>query len=143
MRGVVLQAVQTGTQQAKCLVKIVITSRARITTAHLNRTTKDTANKLGGSINSLVLGGNVALQPGAGVDGEFLTLIDGTTKTTVVASSIITFRISFRVIDMFGGLIATQSLGCDFEFAGTIASKISNCPAIADCNLIELKGIRR
>jgi hypothetical protein len=119
--------VQTGTQQAESLVEIFIIARASITTTQLDRFAQNAANQLGRGIDTHVLRGNVVLQTGAFVNGKFAAFVNWTTKATIVASGIITLSISLGVIDVFGGLVAAQSLGCDFELAGAIAiSKLAN-----------------
>lgn len=58
---------------------------------------------------------------GASINGQLTLFVDGSTQTAVVATGIITLGVAQWVIDMFGGLVAAQTLGGDFKFPGTIA----------------------
>ena len=58
---------------------------------------------------------------GASINGQLTLFVNGSTQTAVVATSIIALGVAQWVINMFGGLVAAQTLGGDFKLVGTIA----------------------
>lgn len=60
------------------------------------------------------------LRTSAGVNGQLTLLIDRSTKTAVIATGIITLGIAQWVIDVLGGLVASQTLGGDLKLASAI-----------------------
>jgi hypothetical protein len=63
------------------------------------------------------------LHTSAGVNGQLTLLVDGSTKTAVIATGIITLRIAQWVIDVLSRLVAPQALCGDLELASAITNK--------------------
>jgi hypothetical protein len=68
MSSVILEAVQTSAQQAKCLVQIIIVARSGIATAKLDRTAEDSADQGGGGVDVHIFGSDVGFETGPRVD---------------------------------------------------------------------------
>lgn len=97
MGSVVLQTVACSSQQTQRFVEVFLVFAPCILTTKLNRPTKKFPHQASRRVNTYPLGGNVVLESGLGVDGQFATLIDRTTESLIVSSSIFVIRVVFRI----------------------------------------------
>lgn len=68
----------------------------------------------------LALVGNIILHPRPRVNLK-LPRVNRSAQARVIPARILTFTVTFGVIDVLGGEIASQALGGDFELAGSVA----------------------
>lgn len=125
------------TKEPQSLVQIGLVSILVVAAGELDGTTEKLANEPRRGFNARVLVGNVVLQAGALINGEFDTLIDWTTKTLVILAGIQVIGVVLGVIDVLFGAslwvsvcrkagkglnvpVAAKTLLGDFKLAGAV-----------------------
>ena len=118
---VVLQAVQTSSQETKGLVEILVVLVSPVAAAELDAFPKELANmqRRGHDVDILIR--NVILHARLGVDAELDLLVHGAAQTTVVLRRIFVIGIVLGVVDVVLGAVAAQTVGRDLELAAAIA----------------------
>lgn len=64
--------------------------------------------------------GDIILHSGSGINLKFLR-VDRSSQSAIESSGILTFGVTFGVINVFGGEVASKSFGGDLEFGSSVS----------------------
>ncbi|KAG7147775.1 hypothetical protein HYQ46_003363 [Verticillium longisporum] len=117
----VFEAVKPGSQKTQSLKEILLPLVAAVFATELDAVAQKVAKKLGRSHNASPLIRNVVLHASLGVDGKLDALINGTTKSTVISSSILVIGIVLGVIDVLLRAVAAEPVSRHLELLRAIA----------------------
>jgi hypothetical protein len=91
-----------------------------VAAALLNASANQSSKKVCRSHNANTFIGNVVLHASFLVDSQLSLFIDGASESSIIVASVYAFAVSLGIINVLLGSVASEPLGCNFEFARTV-----------------------
>ena len=132
----ILQAVASCTKQTQRLEEVLVILGVLVLASQVDGLSEKVPDKSGRGCNANIFRGDVVLHAIALINGQLPPLVDRTTKSPVVLSSIDVVGVVFRVVDVLFRAVTSKPLACDLEFAG--ACNVALTPAAFITEMVAL-----